>query len=313
VDLALSTSWNAKNHKDGNSLIREIKNMGFDKVELNFTLTSKMVKDIEQLVKMGEIRVVSLHNYCPLPDWMNPEEASPDFYSLSSLNEDERKKAIEQTKVTIDAAGHLQAQAVVLHMGKVEMQGDFRRLILLYNQGLRESEDYRRLKFEIIKERKRYSDKFLKMALASLEELSGYALKKNIKLGVENRYYFNEVPSLEELDIFFQQLGGRIYYWHDIGHAQNLENLGLYKHDDFLKYSDHMLGVHLHNIVGTRDHRAPLNGEFDFRKLVPYIKGDTLKVMEAHHPATAVQLIESARYLENLFKLCEVKSKLPGR
>jgi hypothetical protein len=62
-----------------------------------------------------------------------------------------------------------------------------------------------------------------------------------------------------------------------------------------------MLGIHLHDIKGIDDHRAPLKGEFDFALLKPYVRSDTLKVLEPHYPATAEDITRGRKYLEKLF------------
>ena len=62
------------------------------------------------------------------------------------------------------------------------------------------------------------------------------------------------------------------------------------------------MGIHLHDINGAEDHLPPLKGNFDFKKLQPFVKTDTIKVIEAHYPATKKELQRSAEYLDNLFR-----------
>lgn len=303
MSLALSTSWNAFRHTDGKNLVSEIKDLGFGEIELSFNLPSETVEDIACLVQEQKIKVVSLHNFCPIPDGVKRESALPDYYSLASLDEEERRLALKQTKLTIETAQRLGAKAVVLHTGRVEIPDQTKDLIDLFNRGQKDSPEFRDLKSGVIKVRSEKRKPFLENALKSLEELNLEALKKNVLLGVETRFYYREIPNLEEISRILERFNGsQIRYWHDTGHAQLMENLGFCRHQDFLDLSRGLLlGVHLHNMIGCSDHQAPSNGEIDFRKLLPYLTKDTLKVIEAHHPVSANDVKDSKKFLEVVF------------
>ncbi len=303
MGLALSTSWNAFRHTDGNSLVSEIKELGFGEIELSFNLPSNIVEDIRHLVKNQQINVTSLHNFCPIPEGVSRQIALPDYFSLASLDEQERQKALKQTKHTIETAQSLGAKAVVLHTGRVEIPDRTRDLIDLFDRGLKDSREFSDLKSEAIKERIKRKDRFFENILKSLEELDLAAKRSSILLGVETRFYYREIPVLEEIGSILDRFkGSQIRYWHDTGHAQLMENLGFCRHQDFLDLSKgSLLGVHLHNITGCVDHHAPSVGEIDFVKFLPYVTKDTIKVIEAHHPASAEQLKDSKKMLEVVF------------
>lgn len=300
--FALSTSWNAQRHTNGKEMIEEIKKIGFNAVELNFTLTSEMVEEVIELCQINEIKVVSIHNFCPIPEGLERLEALPDYYSLSSLDNTQREKAIENTKRTIDTAKELNAEAVILHTGRVEIEEKTKALMGLYDNGLKNTVEYERIKLEMMRERREKREPFLDKVLESLEKISDYAKRKDISIGVENRYYFQEIPSFDEIEIILDRFKNRnIFYWHDVGHAQNFENLGLAKHQDYLdRFADRMIGIHLHDIIGTQDHRAPLMGKFNFEMLTPFLKEKTIKVLEVHYPTTAEEIKRGRDYLEKI-------------
>ena len=302
-NLAISTSWNAYQFVDGEKLLFEINKLGFKAIELSFNLTLEMVKQIAVSRSKLDINITSLHNYCPIPDGVSRQLALPDCYSLASLDEAERCLALKFTKRSIDTASSLGAKVVVLHCGRVQVPDYTRQLINLYNQGLKDSLEFTEIRTKMIYQRQLESAKYLTQVFKSLDELNAYAKLKDVLLGVETRFYYREIPDINEIGVILNKFNNsQIYYWHDTGHAQLMENLGLAKHKDFLeRYSDRLVGVHLHDILGCQDHLAPLEGNIDFQMLKGYLKKDTLKVIEAHNPATSEELIKSRNYISQLY------------
>ncbi len=300
--LALSISWNALVHSLAREMLFEIKALGFEEIELSFNLTPEMLQDIETHLGESGIKVVSVHNYCPIPDGLKREEALPDCYAISSLDEEERARALRYSKRSIDTASRLGARAVVLHCGKVDVRDRTRDLIRLYEEGKKGTKEYNDLKVEALAERQSRVKGFLDNTLKSLDELNDHAREKNVCLGVETRFYSREIPDPEELRALLDRFkGSQIYYWHDTGHAEVMERLGFYRHKDILdQCGKRLLGVHLHGVLKCEDHMAPSEGDLDFTWIKPYLKKETIKVIEAHQPATFQDIKKSKELLERV-------------
>lgn len=302
MSIALSTSWNAFRHTRGDKLIFEILQLGFKQVELSFNLTAKMVEVIESLAKEKAIAVKSIHNFCPIPAGVPRKRALPDYFSLSSDSQRQRKKAIETTKRTIETAKRLNAKAVVLHCGRVEIPErtkDLIRLFVKYKQ--KNHPSLKKLREEIIAERRKKEKEFFKNILQSLYLLDRYAQKQGILLGIETRFYYREIPSFSEAKTIFKEFANsQLFYWHDTGHARVRELLGFEEENCYLtNFKDRMLGVHLHNTTSCQDHLAPATGEIDFLSLANFFKKPSIiKVIEAHSLATPEQLKQSKTMLE---------------
>ncbi|MEW6074761.1 MAG: TIM barrel protein [Candidatus Omnitrophota bacterium] len=288
--FGVSTAWNAYRHRSAGAIVSELEKLGFKTFELSYNLNAVIVNGFKKLIANKRCRIVSIHNFCPIPSGMSREKALPDCYSLASLDEEERRLALRYTKKTITTAAWLGAKAVVLHCGRVEIPDRTRGLIYLHGKN-----NFRLLlkrKNQAIQERKKAAKPFLQNALRSLEELNRFAEKNNILLGLENRFYYREIPSFEELLYIFTQFrGSSLRYWHDTGHAQVMQNLGFHRHFEYIKaFKRCLLGVHMHDIIGCNDHKAPGTGEFDFGILSEFLSEGTIKIIEAHRSSSALAL-----------------------
>ena len=151
------------------------------------------------------------------------------------------------------------------------------------------------------KERTSKRQRFLDAVLFSLEKLNQEAEKQGVSLGVENRYYFHEIPDFEEFGIIFKKFaGGKIFFWHDVGHGYVQETLRIQSHQELLKkYAPTILGVHLHDTRGYSDHKAPGKGEIDFNLIRQHVKDAALKVLELHPRATLEEVKEGIALLRS--------------
>jgi sugar phosphate isomerase/epimerase len=134
----------------------------------------------------------------------------------------------------------------------------------------------------------------------SLVQLAGYAGRLGIRLGIENRYHYQEIPLLDELGRLLEAVGDeRVGFWYDVGHAHTLDRLGFYAHEAWLQqYANRMIGVHLHDVVGLTDHQAPGSGEVDWEMVVNYLPNDVIiRACEVRHYVTAEQVVTGLQFL----------------
>src|SRR5437764_10210433 len=149
--IAFSTCWNSGRHTDGGEMLREIVDLGFDRVELGHGIRISLMPGIQKMFESGKVKFSSLHNFCPLP--VEVLHASPDCYQFSSPYGKERERAIKQTFQTIDFAERLDAPFVVMHLGEVPMKPVTDLLIKRIRKGEQFSRDYVREKIDAVEKR----------------------------------------------------------------------------------------------------------------------------------------------------------------
>ena len=300
--ISVSTAWNATSSDSGKKIAEQILSLGIKNIELGFSINEQMLEQILELKKQNIIAISSVHNYCPVLPGYKPGTFTPDFFSLSSPDELQRQKAVSLTKRSIDTVVKVGAKHLIVHAGRVEMAQRTKELIGLFNSGKRDTEEYSDLLSQIKKERDQKKQPFIDAIVKSLDEIIQYAGLEGVNICVENRFYHREIPSFDELGLFFKLFNGKnnFFYWYDLGHAQVGQNLGFVKNIEYLEsFKDKIAGMHMHDVSGTHDHQVPGLGDFDFSLLKPYLKKTTIKVLEIHQPATAEQIKTSIAHLKN--------------
>ena len=270
--ISFSTCWNSGRHTAGDAMLREIKELGFDWIELGHGIRLSLMPGIQQMFDAGEIRFSSLHNFCPLP--LEVLVASPDCYQLSSIFPKERERAVKQTFQTIDFATRLGAPFVVLHLGEVRMGPITDSLIALIKDGKLLSREYVRKKIRAVKKRESAAPAYLERIRDALRRIVDYAGQKNIRLGIEGRRGYEELPSERELPPLLDEFNSPVLgYWHDFGHIQIKENLSFLDHAEWLRtISSRTFGCHVQDCVWpAQDHQPPFAGNVDLERLVPLL------------------------------------------
>jgi sugar phosphate isomerase/epimerase len=262
-------------------MLREIRALGFEYAELSHGTRISLVPGIIEAVDAGEIKVSSVHNFCPLP--MGVDRSAPNLYQFSSEWGREREMAERYTLKTIEFAARVKAEVVVLHLGSIEMKNYSDKLVEMAAKGQRESEKYQRLCAEVDERREAKKGPFFERVKDVLKKVLPAAEKHGVKLGAENRQALEELPIESDYRFLFRELGSpNLGYWHDTGHAQIKENLGFIRHVMLLESQrDRLLGFHIHDVqFPGRDHCAPGTGTIDFSSLKPMVKPEHWKVFE---------------------------------
>lgn len=280
--ISFSTCWNSRRQATGDAMLGEIKTkLGFDLIELGQGIRMPLVPGILKMFDAGEIRVSSLHNFCPLPAEVAP--ASPDCYKFSAVSASEREAAVTQTSRTIDFAARLDAPFVVLHLGRVNMPPITDRLIAMAKTGRYLSREYVRMKIGAVQERERIAPECMQRVKQCLSRIIEYAASKNVRIGLEARRDYEQIPTERELaDLLKEMNSPHLGYWHDFGHSQIKENLGFIDHAEWLRMvGPRAFGCHVQDCVWpARDHQPPFTGGIDFEKLVPLLATNCLFVWE---------------------------------
>lgn len=268
--------------------------MGFDTVELGHGIRLSLVEGILKMVDAGKVKISSLHNFCPLP----PEipRASPDCYQISAERPGERDRAIRNTFKTIDFAKRLGVDRVVMHLGSVQI-GDYTgKLVRMAEVGMHMSKAFVETKLEAVKRREAEQEPAFRRAIESLKFIYHYAEQHGVRLGIESRHSYEEIPSEREMLAVLEQFAAPTAgYWHDFGHVQVKHNIGFLDHVDWMqKVAPRLIGCHLHDTKWPgRDHMAPFDGGVEYDRLLPMIPKDMLFVLEMSPRRTVEEITVS--------------------
>src|SRR5437660_1785419 len=179
---SLSSCWNSHRHTDGAAMLREIRELGSEYAELSHGVRISLLPGILQAVDAGEIKISSLHNFCPLP--MGVEHAAPNIFKFTADNPRERESAYKHSVKTIETAARVKAPLVVLHMGCIEMKDYTEKLIDMVQQGKKGTPKYEKLCEEVILKREEKKERPMAHAYEMLGRLVQLAEPRGIKLGI---------------------------------------------------------------------------------------------------------------------------------
>ena len=283
-------------------MLREIRELGFEYAELSHGTRISLLPGIMDAVDGGEIKISSVHNFCPLP--MGVNHSAPNLYKFSAEREREREMALRYTLKTIEFAARVKAAVAVLHLGSIEMRDYTDKLLDMIGDNEKETPKYEKLCAEATKKREARKEKFVERVYECLRKLIPEAETRGVKLGCENREALEELPLEGDFKFMFRELASpALVYWHDTGHAQIKENLGFIHHALHLEsLRDRLGGFHIHDVqMPGRDHCAPGSGVVDFAALQPMVKPEHIKVFEFNPHMTVEELKGGVAHIKNLW------------
>jgi sugar phosphate isomerase/epimerase len=296
---ALSTMWavQPRFQRDLRGFMEKAAELGFEAIEINHSMDAEAVGAI-----LGHrvLPVTSVH--APAPLERHPRHGWNRELNLASRDEEERALAVSYTRLSIELAEQAGARAVVVHLGHIgeRLLNSESRLRRMYDARHVQPVAWDALIDETVRERASLAAPYLEQARRSLAELVEHAEPRGVALGLECRLGYHEIPSPREarelLAPYPTSVAG---YWHDVGHAEVQHRLGLTVLDAwFEEAGDRLIGVHIHDVRGLTDHRAPGKGDVDFRRLAPRLPATALRTFEIdqHEPDEDVRAaLELAR------------------
>lgn len=283
-------------------MLREIRELGFEYAELSHGTRISLVPGILEAVGAGEIKISTLHNFCPLP--MGVNGAAPNLYKFSAEDARERELAMRHSLKTLEFAGRVGASLVVLHMGCIEMKDYNDKLLGMVAKDQNNSPKYQMLCAEVDEKREAKKGPFVERAYEFLKQLLPEAERRGLRLGIENREALEEIPIDSDFPRFFDEFTSpAVAYWHDVGHAQIKENLGFISHVLQLESLQSRLGgFHIHDVQAPgRDHCAPGTGMVDYAALKPYVKPEHIKVFELSPKLTADEARSGVAHVKRIW------------
>ncbi|HMO51285.1 MAG TPA: TIM barrel protein [Kiritimatiellia bacterium] len=294
MEFSLSTHWNTYRHATGEAMIEEILGLGLTSVELGYDLRIDMVAGVKHMVQSGAVRVVSVHNFCPVP--MGAHRGHPELYTPASPDPRTRENCITHMTRTIAFAAEVGAKVVVAHAGNVDMSRMSRDLIEWCQTGRQYTPAYEKLKMKTQVTRDKKVGKQLGYLRDSIDRLLPVLEQHKIILAFENLPTWEAIPTEIELEgLLTSYQSPWLRGWYDFGHGQIRQNLGFINAERWVtRLTPWMAGMHIHDVKPpVQDHVMPPRGHIPFDLYREFAQGDVVRVIEPA-PGTAAEEIKEA-------------------
>ena len=299
IQLSLSSEWL---HHDPNLSIESFcqlgKQMGFDSFDFGPSTTEARLEDRE----LREFPISSFHAplFLPLSDLKKLTSAETE---LGSLNQALRMEAVDAICRTIDLAHSLGITTIAVHVGTVNMPTEsYKRLHAMYDADLQSSDEYQSLAREILQRRNKIVEPQLEAAVDSLQIIGRRAAEMGVHVGLENRCEQTGMPNFDDMQVLLSEVSNYpIGFWFDLGHAAVQENLGFIAHTKWIDtFSDRIIGIHIHDVIGRKDHLAPGTGNLNWQTMVAQLPQEPVWVFECSRDVAAKQVAEGTTLIHSI-------------
>lgn len=303
--LAFSSCWNNSRHTDGEAMIEEIVDLGFRQIELSHGMSVAKLPGLRKAFQRGLFTCAGIHNFFPSPVEVMID--APDAYEFTSHRPSERQRALALSLRTLELAAEFEARYLVLHMGSVPLDPRkwSQRLTTLVAAGRQNHPEYVKAKLAFVRKREKIAPLYYQRALEALTTLAERAASFGVKLAIESRSHFEDMPNEQEMENLQDHFADNpwVGYWHDFGHVQLKHNLGLLDHCEWLeRIAPRLMGGHVHDVEWpARDHRVPFAGTLDYPAILGFFPQDCPLTWELSPSREAAEIRSALALWETSF------------
>lgn len=291
-------------------MLREIADLGFSHAELSHGIRIVLLPGIIRAVEEGVIKISSTHNFCPLPTGIT--QSAPNLFEPSVKDPREHEQWVRHTKRSLDFAAQMRSNVLVMHLGSVKffwfnpankLKAFPKKHPLIT---VPDDKAYRAVLKKACERLRANSGPFWSQVQSSIEEVRAYAVERGVKLGFENREKFEELPLDDDFGTLIDGLNQphTAGYWHDTGHADIKQSMGMLNHKLHLeKNISRLLGFHLHDVTADgKDHQPIGNGRIDFKMISEFWRPEHLLTLELSPRVKIEDVITSKARVDELIK-----------
>ncbi|GAB4320446.1 MAG: hypothetical protein Kow0010_00230 [Dehalococcoidia bacterium] len=243
---------------------------GYDAIELSHWTPREQGEAIRDA---GVLPICGVHS--PAPFRRDDRGLANSALNLAATDDTERRAAVAAAIESVRWAHELGATASVVHLGHVAAtMPNLRELLRRAQAADPPQAGLDALRQAAVEERERRAGPFLEAAARSLAEIIAVAEPLGVMVGLESRLGFAEIPLPAECAALLAPYPATVAgWWADIGHVEVLHRLGLVDRSRWEAcVGERLVGAHVHDVDGLRDHRAPGNGNIDWGAYAPLLR-----------------------------------------